>query len=58
MVVATSASFIFLTRKESQRCILGLFMVRREIADVDLKQKSEIILGSTDLVNINTKKES
>lgn len=58
MVVATSASLIFLTEKETERCIPGVSMVRQETAAVDLKQKGEVILGPRDLVNINCKKES
>lgn len=58
MVVATSAPLIFLTEKETQRCIPGVSMVRQETAAVDLKEKGEVILVPRDLVNINCKKES
>lgn len=58
MAVATSASFIFLAEKETQRYIPGVTMVKQETAAVDLKQKGEVILGPRDSVNINCKKES
>jgi len=58
VVVATSASLILLTEKETKCCIPAVSMVRQETAAVDLKQRGEVISGPRDLVNINCKKES